>query len=61
MARIHGPDGSYATGHSRKFLRALARRCAEWSRAGHTPWVLFNNNGGVHAIRDALTLKKLLG
>jgi len=58
--RFHGPDGSYATGYSPKFLRALARRCEEWRNAGHTLWVFFNNDIGGHAIRDALSLKALL-
>jgi len=58
--RFHGPDGSYATGYSRKTLTAYALRCRQWRDAGHTVWAFFNNDIGGHAIRDALALKDLV-
>jgi uncharacterized protein YecE (DUF72 family) len=58
--RFHGPDGSYGTGYTKKSLAVQAARCREWSAAGHTVWIFFNNDVGGHAIRNALSLKAMV-
>jgi uncharacterized protein YecE (DUF72 family) len=57
--RFHGPDGSYATGYSKKFLSSQAALCRDWRAAGHQVWVFFNNDLQGHAVRDALALKSM--
>jgi uncharacterized protein YecE (DUF72 family) len=61
--RLHGPDpehlygGSYADDD----LRWWAARIEEWQRQDRDVFVYFNNDGHGHAVRNALTLKRLLG
>ncbi|HET6256073.1 MAG TPA: DUF72 domain-containing protein [Puia sp.] len=59
-ARFHGPDGTYASGYSKKYLADFATRCREWRNAGRTVWVFFNNDLNGFAVRDALALKALM-
>ncbi len=58
--RYHGPDGSYATGYTKRFLTSQAAQCRAWAAAGHTVWIFFNNDVHAHAIRDASALKQLI-
>lgn len=61
--RMHGPDehhlygGSYSVGD----LRWWADRLLEWESSGRDAFVYFNNDGGGHAVRNAWTLRHLLG
>lgn len=60
--RLHGPDPHhlYAGSYSDDDLRWWAARAAEWHAAGRDVYVYFNNDGHGHAVRNALTLRRLL-
>ncbi|MBT0994021.1 DUF72 domain-containing protein [Cellulomonas sp. DKR-3] len=61
--RLHGPDhdhlygGSYADAD----LAWWADRCREWDAQGRDVLVYLNNDGGGNAVRNARTLRWLLG
>jgi uncharacterized protein YecE (DUF72 family) len=61
--RLHGPDthhlygGSYTTDD----LRWWADRIREWEAQGRAVWAYFNNDWEGHAVRNAETLRGLLG
>lgn len=61
--RLHGPDSDhlYAGSYSEADLRWWAARITEWAAAGHQVYAYFNNDGAAHAVRNARTLKALLG
>ncbi|MCC2315826.1 DUF72 domain-containing protein [Cellulomonas xiejunii] len=61
--RLHGPDHQhlYAGSYSDDDLRWWADRIGEWSAGGHDVVAYFNNDGGGHAVRNAWTLRSLLG
>jgi uncharacterized protein YecE (DUF72 family) len=58
--RFHGPDGSYATGYSKRKLAGFAAQCRNWRDRGQTVWAFFNNDLNGFAVRDALALKALI-
>ena len=58
--RFHGRGGSYAGSYPPQALGAWARRVVEWADAGLPAWVYFNNDVGGHALRNALTLKRII-
>jgi uncharacterized protein YecE (DUF72 family) len=61
--RLHGPDnehlygGSYSDGD----LAWWAQRLREWEGAGKDVFVYFNNDGDANAVRNARTLRALVG
>ncbi|MCU1481949.1 MAG: sensor histidine kinase [Subtercola sp.] len=61
--RLHGPDHSYLYGgsYSDTDLAWWADRIAEWNSSGHEVYAYFNNDGGGNAVRNARTLKWMLG
>lgn len=61
--RMHGPDPAamYAGSYPEDELREWARRIAGWDGDGKDVWMYFNNDLGGHAVRNALTLRGLLG
>jgi uncharacterized protein YecE (DUF72 family) len=61
--RLHGPDhhGLYAGSYSDADLGWWADRVREWESGGREVYVYFNNDGGGNAVRNALTLRHLLG
>jgi len=61
--RLHGPDEQHLYGgsYSDESLRWWADRIHEWVTAGHVVWAYFNNDGGGNAVRNAETLRGLLG
>ncbi|WP_456846307.1 DUF72 domain-containing protein [Cellulomonas sp. P5_C6] len=61
--RMHGPDHDhlYAGSYSDDDLRWWADRVREWSGTGRDVLVYFNNDGGGNAVRNARTLKGILG
>ena len=61
--RLHGPSGQhlYAGSYSEDDLAWWAQRCREWDAQGRDVFVYFNNDGEGHAVRNAWTLKSLLG
>lgn len=60
--RMHGPDTGprYAGGYSPAELRGWADRIIAWQAENRRVLVYFNNDGGGHAVRDALALRGLL-
>jgi uncharacterized protein YecE (DUF72 family) len=61
--RLHGPDPHhlYAGSYTDDDLRWWAERIREWTSMGRDVFVYFNNDGEGHAVRNATTLKWLLG
>jgi uncharacterized protein YecE (DUF72 family) len=62
-ARLHGPDPQhlYAGSYSDDDLRWWADRIREWQGMGVDVFAYFNNDGGGNAVRNALTLKQMVG
>jgi uncharacterized protein YecE (DUF72 family) len=62
-ARLHGPDREHLYGgsYSDDDLRWWAERVREWAGTGREVYLYFNNDGGGNAVRNANTLKWLLG
>jgi uncharacterized protein YecE (DUF72 family) len=61
--RLHGPDPYhlYAGSYSEDDLRWWAARIQEWIYSGREVYAYFNNDGEGNAVRNAETLKWLLG
>lgn len=61
--RLHGPDAYslYAGSYSDDDLRWWAERIQEWGAQRRDVYAYFNNDGGGNAVRNALTLRSLLG
>jgi uncharacterized protein YecE (DUF72 family) len=61
--RLHGPDTNYlyAGSYGEADMHWWAQRVREWSGMGRDVFVYFNNDGGGHALRNAATLRCILG
>jgi uncharacterized protein YecE (DUF72 family) len=61
--RLHGPDAShlYAGSYSDDDLRWWADRIREWRDQDRDVFAYFNNDDGGNAVRNALTLRELVG
>ncbi len=61
--RMHGPDHGwmYAGSYSDDDLAWWADRIREWESVGHRVLAYFNNDGGGDAVRNARTLRRMLG
>ncbi|WP_448062701.1 DUF72 domain-containing protein [Cellulomonas hominis] len=61
--RLHGPDHDHLYGgsYSDADLGWWADRLREWDRAGHDVLAYLNNDGGGNAVRNARTLRQLIG
>jgi uncharacterized protein YecE (DUF72 family) len=61
--RLHGPDHQHLYGgsYSDADLGWWADRVREWDRAGKDVFVYLNNDGDANAVRNALTLRHLVG
>jgi uncharacterized protein YecE (DUF72 family) len=60
--RMHGPDHDlYGGSYSDDDLRWWADRIREWESGGRDVLVYFNNDGGGNAVRNARTLRWILG
>jgi len=61
--RLHGPDDHhlYAGSYPDDSLAWWADRIREWEDQGTEVLAYFNNDGGGHAVRNARTLRGLLG
>ena len=60
--RLHGPDAQslYAGSYSDDDLRWWSDRIREWDGGGRDVFVYFNNDGEGNAVRNALTLTRLV-
>jgi uncharacterized protein YecE (DUF72 family) len=61
--RLHGPDQDhlYRGSYSDADLAWWAQRLREWDAAGKDVFVYFNNDGDAHAVRNAQSLRALIG
>ena len=61
--RLHGPDTRrlYAGSYSDDDMRWWRDRIVEWRDSGRDVYAYFNNDGGGNAVRNADTLRRLLG
>ena len=61
--RLHGPDDRHLYGgsYSDESLAWWADRIREWERQGTEVLAYFNNDGDANAVRNARTLKTMLG
>jgi uncharacterized protein YecE (DUF72 family) len=61
--RMHGPDSQHLYGgsYSGDDLAWWADRIREWEQAGTDVLVYFNNDGDANAVRNARTLRSILG
>lgn len=61
--RLHGPDHAhlYAGSYPEESLRWWADRIAEWLAQGRDVHAYFNNDADANAVRNAATLRALLG
>lgn len=61
--RLHGPDHHHLYGgsYSDDDLRWWADRLREWAGMGREVFAYFNNDGGGNAVRNADTLRGMLG
>ena len=61
--RLHGPDEQHLYGgaYSDNDLHWWAARIDEWRTMGRDVFVYFNNDGSGHAVRNALSLRAILG
>ena len=61
--RLHGPDPStlYTGSYSTDDLHWWADRIRDWDRQGRDVLAYFNNDGAGHAVRNARTLRAVLG
>jgi uncharacterized protein YecE (DUF72 family) len=61
--RMHGPDHDHLYGgsYSDTDLSWWADRIRDWQHLGHSVFVYFNNDGGGNAVRNAWTLRGLVG
>ena len=61
--RLHGPDHDHLCGgsYSDADLTWWADRCQEWEADGRRVLVYFNNDGGGNAVRNARTLRRIVG
>lgn len=58
--RFHGPRQLYASSYSDATLKDFAAKFKKWRDQGHYIWAFFNNDVGLHAIRNATKLKELI-
>jgi uncharacterized protein YecE (DUF72 family) len=60
---MHGPDDNYLYGgsYSDGNLAWWADRIREWERMGKDVFVYFNNDGDANAVRNARSLRGMLG
>jgi uncharacterized protein YecE (DUF72 family) len=62
--RFHGPAATaaaYRGRYGRRRLRPAAERLTEWLNEGTDVYAYFNNDYEGHAVKDAMTLRELLG
>lgn len=58
--RFHGPGTLYASDYSEVQLREYAATIREQLNTGFPVWAFFNNDVGGYAVKNALTLRKMV-
>jgi uncharacterized protein YecE (DUF72 family) len=58
--RLHGTESKYAGSYPRSVLKKWAHRIGCWRKASKRVYFYFNNDPEGHAVKNALSLKKLV-
>jgi len=58
--RLHGPDRAYKGNYDDDSLNGWAEQIRTWRDDGRDCWCFFDNDEAGHAVRNALSLKRLL-
>jgi uncharacterized protein YecE (DUF72 family) len=58
--RLHGGEVLYGSDYSDKELKQWTRKIQDWREKGKTVFLYFNNDAYGFAVKNALTLKKLI-
>ncbi len=58
--RLHGGEVLYGSNYSDKELKQWAEKIHDWRKKGKTVFVYFNNDAYGFAVKNALTLKRLV-
>ena len=58
--RLHGTESKYGGSYPDSALTAWARRIKRWRKQSKDVYFYFNNDPEGHAIKNALTLKRML-
>ncbi len=58
--RFHGPKELYASDYDDETLQKFAALFKQWKKEGHTIWVFFNNDIFGYAIKNGITLKRMV-
>jgi len=58
--RLHGGEVLYGSNYSDKELKGWTEKIEKWREKGKDVFVYFNNDAYGFAIKNALTLKKIL-
>jgi len=59
--RLHGPGGKYQGSYSSKALKMWAKRIEQWRERLAAVYVYFDNDDSGYAVKNALSLRELLG
>ena len=59
--RLHGPGGKYQGSYSSKALEMWAKRIEQWRERLAAVYVYFDNDDSGYAVKNALSLRELLG
>ncbi len=59
--RRHGPGSLYTSNYPDEMLRQDASHIESWVNQGKDVFIYFNNDAGGFAVRNAMTLKRMLG
>ncbi|HOK74050.1 MAG TPA: DUF72 domain-containing protein [Bacteroidales bacterium] len=58
--RFHGRENLYASDYNDDILREYAEKIKKWNHEGKEVWVFFNNDFHGYAVKNALSLMKML-
>jgi uncharacterized protein YecE (DUF72 family) len=58
--RLHGGEVLYGSNYSDKELKGWTEKIENWGKKGRDVFVYFNNDTYGFAIKNALTLKKMI-
>lgn len=59
--RFHGPKELYSSLYTDEMLEYYAGKIKAWVKAGHIIWAFFNNDWNCNALKNADTLKQMVG
>lgn len=59
--RRHGPQGSYSSSYSLRELKSFAAKILDHTKRGKEAFIFFNNDAYGYAVKNAGTLKEIVG